>query len=383
MKKLFSSSLVFSIIILLVYILFTFLRLRTFNFIPSYFVNAGKMFCDLSSVPKNLVIVKKLGYDGQFYYRFSLNPFSSKKTEFGITIDSPPYRHQRILYPFLVWLFSLGGKPKLVPAMMIVVNLMFIFLISYVSTKFFDKPNFYSVVIPMLPSFVLSLSRNLPEIVSSFFVILFFFAFKKKKYFVSSIILTLSALAKETALFISIGGIILCVVLFVQKEDIEAKNLVKVFILPIICWLIWQTILYYIWNDLSIKYGRDNFGFPFYGMFTYLLQMSLLSKFYGICCSSILIYIIIFSLCVVLSIPSVKRSIANMLLQIVWFIFFCEIILGTNKLWDNVNPLRVYPEFFISGFLLLFKSNFKFKILISIFSLVMWIGMAYVRIIKL
>lgn len=182
MKKFFSSHLFLSFIILFFYLIFVFLRLKTFDFNPSYFINAGRVFCDISLVPRNLVVVKKSGYDGQFYYRFSLNPFTSKKTEFGITLDAPPYRHQRIIYPILVWLFSVFGRYKLVPLMMIIVNLLFLFLIAYVSLKLFDK-NLYSVTLSMLPGFVLSLSRNLLEIVSSFFVILFLYFFKKRNIF--------------------------------------------------------------------------------------------------------------------------------------------------------------------------------------------------------
>lgn len=382
MKKFFSSYLFFSFIILFFYLIFVFLRLKTFDFNPSYFINAGRVFCDISLVPRNLVVVKKSGYDGQFYYRFSLNPFTSKKTEFGITLDAPPYRHQRIIYPILVWLFSVFGRYKLVPLMMIIVNLLFLFLIAYVSLKLFDK-NLYSVTLSMLPGFVLSLSRNLLEIVSSFFVILFLYFFKKKKYFLCTIVLTLAILTKETTLAIAAGGLILCVFLFFNKKYDELKHIYKIFIFPIIIWLIWQMILYYNWGEWAFKYGKGNFSYPFSGIFMYLVQLSIFTNQYRICCLTIFIFIMIFSLNTFLSFKHIDNSTNNMFLKIVWILYFCEVLFGSVPLWDNINPLRVFSEFFIFGFILLLISNFKLKSLITTFSFILWFAMAYIKIIKL
>lgn len=50
------------------------------------------------------------GYDGQFYYALARNPWTLQS--WGI-IDFPPYRHLRILYPALAWLFSAGDAAAL------------------------------------------------------------------------------------------------------------------------------------------------------------------------------------------------------------------------------------------------------------------------------
>ena len=38
------------------------------------------------------------GYDGQFFYRLALRPWTQTRTEFGITFDEPAYRQQRLVY---------------------------------------------------------------------------------------------------------------------------------------------------------------------------------------------------------------------------------------------------------------------------------------------
>jgi hypothetical protein len=44
------------------------------------------------------------GYDGQFFYRLALEPFSTAERVDGIAFDAPAYRQQRIGYPLLAFL---------------------------------------------------------------------------------------------------------------------------------------------------------------------------------------------------------------------------------------------------------------------------------------
>jgi hypothetical protein len=90
--------------------LFIFGMLRRVDFDASWFVTAGDKFCDPARVPHNLAVQKDSeGYDGQFYYRLALNPFTSKRTDDGIILDLPSVRQQRILYPLVAWALSLGN----------------------------------------------------------------------------------------------------------------------------------------------------------------------------------------------------------------------------------------------------------------------------------
>jgi hypothetical protein len=52
----------------------------------------------------------KGGFDGQFYYILSRDPW---RPAVPSNVDLPPYRHCRVLYPALAWLLSGGGDPVL------------------------------------------------------------------------------------------------------------------------------------------------------------------------------------------------------------------------------------------------------------------------------
>ena len=96
-------------------------RLAFHHWDPTFFIRAGGYFYDQSRSPQPLTIRHYTGYDGQFYYRFALDPLSSERAAYGITIDSPAYRGQRILYPVLAHLLAFG-RTTWVPWSMIIVN---------------------------------------------------------------------------------------------------------------------------------------------------------------------------------------------------------------------------------------------------------------------
>ena len=109
------------------------------------------------------------GYDGQFYYRLSLDPFTTRNTDFGVTLDDPAYRQQRIFYPFLVWMFSGGGRFG-VPLQMIVVNFVALIWIGWIGANFAQRVHrhaWWGLLFPLYPGFILSLSRNLTEILQT------------------------------------------------------------------------------------------------------------------------------------------------------------------------------------------------------------------------
>src|ERR1700683_4219642 len=121
---------------------------------PTFFIMVGNVFYDQSYAPEHLIARSRTGYDGQFYYRLALHPLSNERTAYGIHIDNPSYRAQRILYPMLVPLLALG-RVNWVPCAMIVVNYLAICgsaLSSALLRQRFEASIFYGLALPLLPS---------------------------------------------------------------------------------------------------------------------------------------------------------------------------------------------------------------------------------------
>lgn len=57
----------------------------------SKFIHIGDYFVDEEKIDSSLSILpNSYGHDGQFYYRLALDPFTTKQSDYGITIDYPP-----------------------------------------------------------------------------------------------------------------------------------------------------------------------------------------------------------------------------------------------------------------------------------------------------
>ena len=86
-----------------------------------------QMFPHISHVPST-------GYDGQFYYRFAFNPFNWNPTAYGVTVDHN-YRYTRIGYSLVAYIISLGGHGRLLPTVLVVVNLICVGLMAWLGAK--------------------------------------------------------------------------------------------------------------------------------------------------------------------------------------------------------------------------------------------------------
>src|SRR5689334_755789 len=83
--------------------------LRHHGYDASRLVVAGDRFVDPTAAPAGLfVFPQSAGYDGQFVYRLSIDPFTTERVAHGIALDNPPYRQKRLLVPLLVWAITLG-----------------------------------------------------------------------------------------------------------------------------------------------------------------------------------------------------------------------------------------------------------------------------------
>jgi hypothetical protein len=87
------------------------------------FIESGTRYSHPALMVPKVSHVRGKGYDGQFYYRFAINPLNWHPTAYGITIDHP-YRYTRIGYSVVAWLLSAGGHASALPFVLVLVNLL-------------------------------------------------------------------------------------------------------------------------------------------------------------------------------------------------------------------------------------------------------------------
>lgn len=104
----------------------------------------------------------KDGYDGQYYYVLARHPWSRHSREF---LDFPSYRHARILYPALAWLFS-GGDPVLLLWIMPAINLAAIIGLAWVGAcvaLYYRRSPWWGCLLPLILNAGMPALRDLTD----------------------------------------------------------------------------------------------------------------------------------------------------------------------------------------------------------------------------
>jgi len=217
---------------------------------------------------QTLIRKGSVGYDGQFYFYIAHDPFILGHS--FDHIDFPAYRYQRIIYPLLTWLLSFG-QPKLIPYMMVAVNLLGILLGTYfimLILKHYGRSPWYSLFYATFWGFLLCLLRSLPEPLSITFVVMAVFAYLKGKTAWQVLFLTLAALTQETTLLVSLAF------LFYGIWEKDLRSCLNMLV-PSLAYFFWQLYLYAHFQTFSFLGGTQNFGFPFLGIIEKFLSLDL------------------------------------------------------------------------------------------------------------
>jgi hypothetical protein len=234
---------------------------------PSWFVRAGDWYCDPTQTPTGLYVAEEGGgYDGQFFYGLALDPLGARPTRFGITLDNPPYRQQRILYPVLAWLASLGGRPALVPAALLGVNLAALCALAYVGGAYarsLGRAGAWGAPLSLYPGLAFGLLLCLAEPVAVALCVGGLLLLRHDRPLSAAVALTLAVLAKETTLLVPVA------VLLASPRTGGCRRAV-VSGVPLAVWAAWQLALLSRWGQLPLLAGAGNVGVPLAGLIEFL-----------------------------------------------------------------------------------------------------------------
>ena len=264
LKARIDSPLAAAVVVAICYALLFFSLLHARHGDVSLFVIAGGPNVDARKVPAGLTVIPKIGgYDGMTFYRLALDPFTHEQTAFGIRLDNPPYRQQRIAYPLIVWMLSLG-RARWVPALLVAVNIAAAAVMGAFGgalAKRFGEHALWGVIVPLYPGFVLTFSRDLAEIVAAAFAMGAIWAITARRNTAAALLLTCAILTREPALLLAfaLGGAWL-IERMMRKEQRIAP---VVFGMPIIVYALWQAFLALRWGVSPLRSGAPALALPF------------------------------------------------------------------------------------------------------------------------
>jgi hypothetical protein len=196
-------------------------------------------------VPGHIPVLPGAGYDGQFMYRLALDPLQLKlEKAYGIHFDVP-YRAGRIGYPLLAWLASVGGRPSLLPMMMVLVNVLGIGVLGYVGAQLaIDRGRAapWGLLIAGYFGFGFVLARDLGEIVAAAAVFTALWCIGRGRYGWAAAALSLGVVTREQVALSVVALSVGAVVPLLRTRDWRSAvlRLLTVATAPAVVFLLWQ-----------------------------------------------------------------------------------------------------------------------------------------------
>ena len=364
----------------ILYGLFIVLRLGFHNFNPTFFICAGDAFCAPSMLPENFLVLKNsTGYDGQFYYRLALDPFTAKQSDFGVMLDNPAYRQQRIIYPLLVWILSFNNIDR-VPAYLILVNyiaLCCIALIGSAYVKSINIPPLWGILFSFYPGFLLSLSRDLTEIMAACFVLASLLCLRKDKPVLATVLLTAAVFTRETTLLVAISSALIYCLNIIRQRDCQ-KLPWYFFTIPVLCLCIWEVFLFFKWGKVPFAGGAQTIGLPFMGIVHFF--SALIPPARGVEIIYLLEFLFV-SATLCLAGISLYSSAASIYIKTTWGFYLFLIILLTQAIWcEDWAFFRAFTECYMFSVLIAISASTRLFIPHALYTLTIWSALFLLRI---
>ncbi|HEY1698866.1 MAG TPA: hypothetical protein VGG75_04005 [Trebonia sp.] len=172
----------------------------------TYFIMSGVTYSHSAQMYPRIQHVSSAGYDGQFYYRFALNPFNWHPTAYGITVDHN-YRYTRIGYPLVTWLLS-AGHAAAVPVMLVMVNLACVAAIGWLGAVFArdsGRHALWGLLFVAYFGLVISVGRDTAEPLADACLLAALLLYRRGRYVWAALLLMYGVITNEPILIMAVG----------------------------------------------------------------------------------------------------------------------------------------------------------------------------------
>jgi hypothetical protein len=364
-----------AILIAICYITFFVLLLRARGGDVSLFVIAGGQNVDASKVPPGLTVIPNIGgYDGIWFYRLAINPFTRVQAAHGIRIDNPPYRQQRVMYPLIVWLLSFG-QVRWIPWLLVIVNILAAAVMAAFAGAFakrFGLHALWGVIVPLYPGFVLTFSRDLAEIVAAAFAIGAIWAIASRRNMAAALLLTGAVLTRETTLLLAVA--LAAVWLLDRLLRRERRIGAMTFSLPMAVYALWQIILGALWGVTPLRAGVPDRARPFVEYARFLAAASFRrdhqQRLYFL--ESLFLASIVITIVLVW-----RRSRAPLQWRLAWLGYLAIFAILPHTIWlEDYGFLRIFADVFLVSAALIIPSSAPARWFTLIISASLWYYLA-------
>jgi hypothetical protein len=345
-------------------------RLQALGGGPASLVVAGDQFVRVGAAPAGLPVTHGPGYDGQFFYRLSLRPWTQVRTEFGITFDEPAYRQQRIVYPLLSFVVG-RGQPAATAWALLGWNLAAAGALGWLGAALARRRGrhaLWGLAFAAYPGFVLVLARDLADLVAAVLLLTGILALDRRRPVVAAAALTLAGLTRESTLVVPVALALLWTIDAVWHRSSgavlggrpawamsaageRARVQLVSFAVPLGVALAWQLVLWRSWGVAPLVQGSQRLGLPFAGIWQFTQDAFQFGAFPLVVRLAELVLVVAAALATAWSLP---RSAALAHEKLAWGLGLGVAVLLSRSVWvEDWAFLRALAEPYLLGTLVL------------------------------
>lgn len=147
------------------------------------------------------------GFDGQFFYRIGVAPWSTERTVGGVTFDLPSLRNARWGYGALAYAAS-AGDPDLVPWALVGLNVAAAAAVGAIGgglARTSGRHAAWGVLFVLWPGFAYSLSLDTSELVASAFLLGGLLALRRRRWVPGALLFCAAVLTRDTTAVVPFG----------------------------------------------------------------------------------------------------------------------------------------------------------------------------------
>ncbi|MFN8482740.1 MAG: hypothetical protein U0768_06810 [Anaerolineae bacterium] len=340
------------------------------GFNVAYLVQAGDAFADPARTPPGLVVLPgSQGYDGQFYYRLALSPLSATADEFGIRLDNPAYRQQRILYPLAAWALSLGHA-EAIPLSLALVNYVAVCALGLVGglyARAVGRHALWGLVFPFYPGLVFTLTKDLTEAVAGLLLLTALWLTHRRRWGLAALGLSLAVLTRETVVVVPVAAALVWA--FARFRHRKAEIGPPVFGPPLLAWAIWQTWLWARWGVWPMLAGGGNVTVPGAGITTFVARLAQTPLAERVWAVELLLLLAL----ILAALLALSTSRALLYEKTAWLMYLGLMLVLSGLVWSNdQNFLRAATELLLLGLAILIGSASRLRLPMAAASLAVW-----------
>jgi hypothetical protein len=338
------------------------------------FVRAELPYAHPGRVPAGLHVFGSNGYDGQFYYRLALDPADLHFTAFGITLDHP-YRLERIGYPALAWLFSLGQN-RLVPIALVMVNVLALAAIGLLGGMLAVESGrraIWGLLLAGYFGFFIAVGCDLTEPVAAACLLGGVLAYRRGHPAMAGLMFGYGALTRETVMIVPLAILLVRLAQAARGElrlvappgqhcgfRIGAADLA--WCLPLVVFTGWQLILRAATGTLIVLSGvgdNANSGLPF-AQFADAVRVNVgLLWAPGDTAYIWFAEVATLMVFVVAALLALRSTIVPGYERVAFIAFIVELGILSNEIWTGHADLRSIDECYLFAVLILLRSRLR------------------------